>query len=117
VGKRYFCPEVKPVGDEMRILCAAPAGKDKRIDAFLVCVRSDDVGFINRNQRWKSQSVRLISSSGGKGGPQECLLLVHSGSWILTDQGYWKWEISFNRNGRPRLEVSPAADDCVEIRK
>jgi hypothetical protein len=107
LGKRYFCSEVHPVSDETRILFAAPAGSDQRIDAFLVSVRSESVGFINRKLNWKSQSARLISASGGKGGPQEFLLLVRNQSWILTDQGHWQWDISFNRNGRPRLELVP----------
>jgi hypothetical protein len=107
IGKRYFCHEVETIGDEMRLLCAAPVNKDHRIDAFLVCVRSEDVGFIIRRLEWKSKSVRLISSSGGKSGPQEMLLLVHPGSWILTNQGYWKWEIRLNRSGRPRVELTP----------
>jgi hypothetical protein len=107
IGKRYFCPELESAHDETRLLCAAPAGNERPIDAFLVCVRSENVGFINRKLTWKSHSARLISASGGKGGPQELLLLVRNRSWIVTDHGYWQWEISFNRHGRPRLELVP----------
>ena len=108
LGKRYFCPDVETIGDETRLLCAWAVSNDQRIDAFLVCVRSERIGFINRKSAWKSQTVRLISSSGGKGGPQELLLLVHMDSWILTDQGYWKWEINFSRSGRPSVNLFPA---------
>ncbi len=115
IGKRYFCHEVERVGGEMRLLCAAPANKDQRIDSFLVCVRSENVGVIDRRLNWKSQSARLISSSGGKNGPQELLLLVHKGSWIMTDEGFWKWEIHFNRSGRPCVELVPVDADSEHL--
>ncbi len=108
LGKRYFCPELEALGEETRLLCARPAGTDHRIDVFLVCARSENIGFIDRKQNWKSNSVRLVSSSGGKGGPQELLLLVRNSSWIMTDRGYWKWEVVFTQSGRPRVNLFPA---------
>lgn len=115
LGKRYFCRGIEMVEDETRLLCERPANKNEHIDAFLVCIRSDEIGIVERERDWKSRSARLIASSGGRSGAQEMLLLVHKHSWILTDQGYWKWEIKFSRSGRPRLELAPANFNVAEF--
>jgi hypothetical protein len=85
------------------------------IDAFLVCIRSENVGFIDRRGHWKSKTVNLISASGGKDGSQEHLLLVRNGSWIQTEQGIWQWQIRFTATGRPQVELAPVEAEAAEI--
>jgi hypothetical protein len=101
----------------MRLLCAAPANRFHRIDAFLVCVNSDDVGFISKGSSWKSKLIRLIAASGGVGGRQEHLLLVNNKTWIETEQGYWMWNIQYSRSGRPRVELVPVDPEIEELER
>jgi len=116
VGVRCYSPGVEQIeGGEVRVLCAYPVDKTKRIDAYIVSIRSEQYGFINRNEEWKSRSVRLISASGGKTGPQEMVLLVQKDSWIRTTQGLWQWQVSFSKSGRPRIELSPVEEDSGEM--
>jgi hypothetical protein len=108
VGTRCYTPGVELIENgEVRVLCAYPVDRTKRIDAYIVSIRSEQYGFIDRNEEWKSRTVRLISASGGKNSPQELVLLVQKDSWIRTSQGLWQWQVSFSKSGRPRVELSP----------
>lgn len=113
---RCYSPGVEQIENgEVRVLCAYPVDKTKRIDAYIVSVRSEQYGSINRNEEWKSRSVRLISASGGKAEPQELVLLVQKDSWIRTSQGLWQWQVSFGKSGRPRIELSPVEEESGEM--
>ncbi len=116
VGVRCYSPGVEQIENgEVRVFCAYPVDKTNRIDAYIVSIRSEQYGFINRNEEWKSRSVRLISASGGKAGPQELVLLVQKDSWIRTSQGLWQWQVSFSKTGRPRIELSPVEEESGEM--
>jgi hypothetical protein len=116
VGVRCFSPGVEKIENgETRVLCAHPVNSSNRIDAYIVSVRSEQHGFINRKEEWKSQSARLISASGGDSRQQEFLLLVQKGSWIRTSQGLWQWQVSFSKTGRPRIELSPVEQESGEM--
>lgn len=112
IGQRCFSPGIEKVeNDETRLLCSYPVKKTQRIDAYLVCVKSDEIGFIDRKEEWKSQTARLISASSGKGGPQEFLMLVQNQSWIRTSQGLWQWQITLSAKGKPCVELAPIEEE------
>jgi hypothetical protein len=116
IGVRCFSPGVETIQNgETRVLFAYPVDTTNRIDAYIVSIRSDQYGFINRKEEWKSRCVRLISASGGKSKPQELVLLVQKGSWIRSCQGLWQWQVSFSKTGRPRIELSPVEEESGEM--
>ncbi len=58
VGVRCYSPGVEQIENgEVRVLCAYPVNNTKRIDAYIVSIRSEQYGFIDRNGEWKSRSV------------------------------------------------------------
>ena len=105
----FFTDRVEDNEGQTRILLKSISAPTVPIDAYLVCVKSDIYGFVDRmGQRdWKAKDVRLIAASGGKHRSQELLILAPEGGWILTDQGYWRLTViaQTHRSGKPAYPI------------
>lgn len=55
-------------------------------DAYLIVLRSGEVGVIDRSAAWKSKNVEIVSFSES-GSQQEALLLMSPYSWVRTSRG------------------------------
>lgn len=103
--RSFFINGVEENEGQTRLLLKSICLPSAPIDAYLICVKSDVFGFIDRmgSQDWKSKDVRLIAASGGKHRSQEVLILVPEGGWILTEQGYWRLSVTpqDGRRGKP----------------
>lgn len=60
-------------------------------DAYLVAVRSETFGIVDRTGLWKSDGVEVVSFSEW-GGVQEMLLVMRPYTWLVTSRGAFQIE-------------------------
>lgn len=102
-GVRCLTSGVESRNGMTRLLCRKPLRRSEPIDFLLACVRSSDVGFIDRSVPWKSKDVRLIAASLHRDGRQEILVLCKPGSWLHSDSGFWRLDVGFNQMHKAEL--------------
>jgi hypothetical protein len=78
-----------------RLLLESRVKPDTPADAYIVTIKSDRDGTIAFKSNWRSDGVRVISSST-KLKAQEATLLMPVGSWVHTSLG--KMEVECRKN-------------------